>query len=240
MAQYIFAPDSRPTTIAPSFGGEPEPGNPTVLPLDVLRQFHWTFLIRHPRRSVPSYWRCSVPPRKDITGWEYYDPGEAGYVELVKLLDYLDEQGVVAKGDVTVVDADDVLDDPEGIIKAYCQRTGIEFSPSMLQWNDADDKHAEVLFEKWNGWHDDALKTSCLQKRTHRQVGHSYTATKRYIANRNRNPSPKRRRMRSGLKSMARMLRRLSARLSMRIFLTMNISSSSASRLRRRKTDTAS
>lgn len=175
MAQYLFEPEGRPTSIASSFGGASEPGNPTVLPEDVLRTFHFTFLIRHPRRSVPSYWRCTVPPRRDTTGWLYYDPAEAGYLELVKLFDFLMDRGIITKDNVTVVDADDILDNPEGIIRQYCERTDIPFSPDMLQWSEDDDKHAKILFEKWNGWHDDALQTSCLHARTHRQVSRTPT-----------------------------------------------------------------
>lgn len=164
-----MAPQGRPTHIAPSLGGE-EPGNPTVLPIADLEKFQFTFLIRHPRRSIPSYWRCCVSPRKEVTGWDYFDPAEAGYAELVVLFNFLEEHGIIDKANVTVVDADDMLDNPEGIIREYCDRTGINFTDAMLNWNKEDDKHAQVLFEKWTGWHDDALKTSCLAARTHAQV----------------------------------------------------------------------
>merc|ERR1712000_754518 len=65
MAYYFMAPDGAPTSIAPSLGDHPEPTNPTNVPLDILRKFNFTFLIRHPRRSVPSYWRCTIPPLCD-------------------------------------------------------------------------------------------------------------------------------------------------------------------------------
>lgn len=170
MAQYLIAPHGRPTSIAQSLGAAQEPGNPTVLPISELKKFHFTFLIRHPRRSIPSYWRCTISPRKEVTGWDYFDPAEAGYAELVVLFKFLDEQGIIDKANVTVIDADDMLDNPEGIIRAYCDKTGIDFKDTMLNWNKEDDAHAQELFEKWNGWHDDALKTSCLQARAHPKV----------------------------------------------------------------------
>src|ERR1700709_808953 len=46
---------------------EAEPGNPTVVPRDILAKFHFTFLIRHPRSSIPSYWRCTIPPLDKVT-----------------------------------------------------------------------------------------------------------------------------------------------------------------------------
>lgn len=170
MAQYLFAPDEKKTDIAQSLGGVAEPSNPTVIPLDILKRFNFTFLIRHPRRSIPSYWRCTVPPQNEITGFEYFMPNEAGYLELRRLFDYLLEQNIINREQVVVVDADDMLDDPEATIKDYCERTDIEYSPDMLVWSE-DDKHFAIdHFEKWAGWHDDAIESSKLRGRTHAQV----------------------------------------------------------------------
>jgi hypothetical protein len=63
-----------------------------------------------------------------------------------------------------------MLDNPEGAIRAYCDRTGIEFKPEMLVWSDEDTEYARNQFEKWNGFHDDAIKSSSLKARTHKQV----------------------------------------------------------------------
>ncbi|KAL7947329.1 P-loop containing nucleoside triphosphate hydrolase protein [Trichoderma barbatum] len=169
MAYYLMPPDERPSQIAPSLGGGKEPGNPTVLPIDILKRFHFTFLIRHPKRSIPSYYRCTIPPLSDITGFDYFMPNEAGYVELVRLLDFLLERGIVDREHITAIDADDLLDKPEPVIREYCARIGIDFKPQMLEWSEEDRKHAQDMFAKWNGFHDDALKTSCLQARSHAQ-----------------------------------------------------------------------
>ncbi|CAG9944628.1 unnamed protein product [Clonostachys rosea f. rosea IK726] len=176
MAYYLQASDGKPTGIAPSFGGGNEEGNPTNVPIDVLKKFQFTFLIRHPRRSIPSYHRCTLPPLREVTGWDYFSANEAGYVELVRLFDFLLKEGIVDKDNLTVLDADDMLDNPEGSIRAFCEQTNIDFTPEMLKWNDADRDYATVKFAKWNGWHNDALKAYALNKRTHAQKINSVEA----------------------------------------------------------------
>lgn len=159
---------------------EAEPGNPTVIPAEVLKQFHFTFLIRHPRHSIPSYWRCTIPPLDEVTGFYNFMPSEAGYDELRRVFDFLvkekqcgpplaGQNGELKNGEVsiTVIDADDLLDDPEGIVSAYCKEVGIEYNPDMLTW-DSEEAHqrARDAFEKWRGFHDDAINSTSLRPRS--------------------------------------------------------------------------
>jgi hypothetical protein len=174
-----------------AFPDDWEPGNPTVIPDHLLRQYHFAFLIRHPRSSVPSYYRCTVPPLDDMTGFSYYEPKEAGYKELRALFDYLvehkhigpqiagsDGRKVQLNGTATlapsekplqicVVDADDLLDNPYGVIEEFCKSTGIDYSPDMLKWDDKSQQIAKDLFDKWKGFHEDALDSRELKPRTH-------------------------------------------------------------------------
>jgi len=227
MAYYWMPPDNQPPQIAPSLVNykrgvgtdttqlspvstrtgqdEPpypyptkrEPGNPTVLPKALLEQFHFTFLIRHPKFSIPSYHRCTTPPLDDITGWSGVGFDEAGYAELRRLFDYLRSEGLVgpriagqaangttngangvngtngANGhdsgvEICVLDADDLLDNPTGMIEAYCKSTGIPYEPGMLKWEgEYHQTYARTVFEKWRGWHEDAIDSSELKARTH-------------------------------------------------------------------------
>jgi hypothetical protein len=170
-----------------------EPNNPTIIPEALLRQFHFTFLIRHPRSSIPSYYRCTVPPLDGVTGFYEFDPREAGYAELRLLFDHLRASGQVgphvtgqgketngtngtngvvngndAKVDITLIDADDLLDTPYAMVEEYCKSVGLPFSPDMLQWdNEIDQKNAKTAFEKWRGFHDDAIESSELRPRKH-------------------------------------------------------------------------
>ncbi|KUI64833.1 hypothetical protein VM1G_00450 [Cytospora mali] len=171
-----------------------EEDNPTVMPTDMLRGFHWTFLIRHPRKSIPSYYRCTIPPLDDVTGFHDFMPSETGYDELRRLFDYLLSQGIIGpakagettpvdealntddnkgpKCSITVIDADDLLVNPETILKVYAEEVGIDYKPSMLEWSDEENQqHAAKAFEKWYGFHHDAIESSCLKPR----AGHHRT-----------------------------------------------------------------
>lgn len=179
-----------------------EDENPTVMPTDMLRGFHWTFLIRHPRRSIPSYYRCTIPPLSDLTGFTEFMPSEAGYDELRRLFDYLLAQNIIGPAKagskvpvdealndssdsdsgsessrrtpssrrvaITVIDADDLLQHPEAILKTYCKEVGIDYTPAMLEWGDEENQaFAGKAFEKWYGFHHDAIESKCLKPRAH-------------------------------------------------------------------------
>jgi hypothetical protein len=213
MAQYWIPPDGKPASIAPSLlsykrgvgtkadspidekptGNLPCPPypyntvaedlNPTVVPSELLNKFHFIFLIRHPSLSIPSYYRCTIPPLDKVTGFYNFMPSEAGYDELKRLFNYLRDVGQVGnrlagqtdgvaddgKGvDICVVDADDLLDNPAGIIEAVCKSVGIDYHPDMLKWDD-DESHdfAKSAFEKWKGFHEDAINSTDLKPRAH-------------------------------------------------------------------------
>jgi hypothetical protein len=162
-----------------------EPSNPTVVPREILEKFHFTFLIRHPKNSIPSYYRCCISPLVERTKFEPFMPEEAGYDELRRMFDYLKDTGLVgpkicgqenAEGietkpggvEICVLDADDMLDDPAGVLKQYCASVGMEFDEAMLKW-DTPESHAfaKEQFEKWNGFHDDAINSTDLKPRAH-------------------------------------------------------------------------
>lgn len=161
-----------------------EPDNPTVVPREILEKFHFTFLIRHPKYAIPSYYRCCIPPLVERTGFTPFMPSEAGYVELRRLFDYCKDTGLVGPAvcgqengyrvgedgqpEICVIDADDLLDDPEGILRQYCKSIGLQFRPDMLEWDSEEDhEFAREQFEKWDGFHDDAINSKDLKPRKH-------------------------------------------------------------------------
>ncbi|KAK4123248.1 hypothetical protein N657DRAFT_573815 [Parathielavia appendiculata] len=215
IAHYLLPPNQQPATIAPSLrdagttteapngtahtdGTSPDGishTNPTVVPLSLLRKFHFTFLIRHPRRAIPSYYRCTIPPLSAQTGFHNFMPNEAGYDELRRLFDYLLQEGVIGQQQqqtqqngtavdgssngvngnhagngvkITVVDADDLLDKPAEVIRAFCEDVGIDYHDGMLKWEDEEGQiRAVEAFKKWDGFHEDAIASTELRPRSH-------------------------------------------------------------------------
>jgi hypothetical protein len=95
-----------------------------VLPqlgLDWLAEVTNCFLIRHPREMVASYVETrSEPTLEDL-----------GYVQQAVLFHRVADR----LGDAPpVLDAKDVLTDPEGMLTALCGRVGVAFTPAMLAW----------------------------------------------------------------------------------------------------------
>lgn len=166
------APTSGATSGAPANGaadGTP-PKNPTVVPLARLKEFQWTFLIRNPVRSIPSYFRCTQPPLAQLTGFDHFLPEEAGYRELRLLLDYLRAAGVVDDASLFVLDADDLLEHPAEAVQRYCAHIGIDYSPQMLRWEKGVGCEA---FDKWKGFHEDAIGSDGLRKREKKRADRS-------------------------------------------------------------------
>lgn len=175
------------------YGTFAEPGNPTVIPGRILKQFQFTFLIRDPHYSIPSYYRCTIPPLDKVTGFYQFYPEEAGYDEVRRVFDYLVASGMVGpyiagqedettengvngtgsqeKSQLCVVDADDLLDSPAAMIEEYCKNVDMTYDPDMLHWEDEDNqRRAREAFEKWRGFHDDAIDSTELRPRAHKKM----------------------------------------------------------------------
>ena len=139
MASYITDMSKPLGTVAPSYEGTPTtPTNPTLIPTSELLQPHivHTFLIRHPRRAVPSYARLCYPGAK--TGFDYFDPSEMGYAESRRLFDFIRE----ATGQTPhIVEAETLLQEPKKVVSEYCEAVGVDFNEDMLEWNSATRDH---------------------------------------------------------------------------------------------------
>lgn len=82
------------------------------------------------------------------------------------------ETGTEQKGadsgiEICMIDADDMLDKPAETIEAFCKSVGLEYSPEMLSWDTEEDhRFARDVFEKWRGFHNDAIESKGLVART--------------------------------------------------------------------------
>ena len=88
-----------------------------------------SFLIRNPKKTIPSLYRVSENP--EIHGWDYFDPDEAGFKELHEMYEFVKEK---FDPNPVVVDADDLLSSPKEVMKAYCEGVGIQYEDHMTSW----------------------------------------------------------------------------------------------------------
>jgi hypothetical protein len=86
-----------------------------------LSQITNCFLIRHPREVLASYTKVIVTPELEDTGF----PQQSEIFEYV-----WKETGRVPP----VLDAADVLKDPQRLLGLLCDKLGIEFEEAMLSW----------------------------------------------------------------------------------------------------------
>jgi hypothetical protein len=165
-----------------------EKDNPTVVPTELLSKFHFAFLIRDPHYSIPSYYRCTIPPLDEMTGFYEFYESESGYDEVRRVFEYLRKADLIGPGqangrnlneapsskggvEICVVDADDLLDNPAGIIQKFCESVGYPYTPDMLNWDSPEDHEmAKEAFEKWKGFHEDAIDSSGLEPRVHVRI----------------------------------------------------------------------
>ena len=108
----------------------------------LLERFEHSFLIRDPSRALPSFFHK----------WPDLTEEEAGFPEIHGLFRKVRE----ATGEIPpVVDADDLLEAPERIVRAWCDRMGIPFLPEAMAWEPSSPPE----WRNWDTWHDDAEKS---------------------------------------------------------------------------------
>ena len=89
--------------------------------LDWLEGLTHAFLIRDPARVVASY----AKKRAEVT------LEDLGFPQQLRLFEAIcDRDGTPPP----VVDSDDLLADPEGLLRALCAALGVPFDPDMLHW----------------------------------------------------------------------------------------------------------
>ncbi len=111
--------------------------------------FHHSFLIRNPAKVLSSCAR----------NWSHFLPKEIGFDDQRRLFDRLCGRDSVAP---PVIDSDDLLADPHGIVAAWCAALGIPFIPEALSWEPG--ARDEVLwYDKKEIWHDTLKKPDGLK-----------------------------------------------------------------------------
>ena len=88
---------------------------------EFLSHFNHSFLIRDPAKTITSMYKH----------WSDFVLKECGFVEQRQLFDRLCDQAGEAP---PVIDSDDLLEDPHGIVEIWCHAVGIPFMPEALSW----------------------------------------------------------------------------------------------------------
>ncbi|MBT5383320.1 MAG: HAD family hydrolase [Phycisphaerae bacterium] len=104
------------------------------------------FLIRDPERLL-----ASLAAKLPDAGLD-----ETGLPQQVELLRYLDEQGHPPP---PVIDSDDVLNDPRGMLRALCAALDVPFEERMLAWPSGP-RDTDGVWADW--WYDSVRASTCF------------------------------------------------------------------------------
>lgn len=108
-----------------------------ILNLDRTFMKHITnvILTRDPKEMLPSFDKVIKDPNLDDVGYKLH----------IDLLNEFDSQGI----DYVVLDAKNVLLNPEGVLKQLCDHIGIPFDEQMLNWIPSERPEDGVWAKYW-------------------------------------------------------------------------------------------
>lgn len=105
------------------------------------------FLIRDPREVILSYIKKNTEPTLE----------DLGFVQQQKIFDFVCEQ----KSSVPpVVDAREILENPERMLRRLCHAVGVEFVPAMLSWP-AGLRETDGIWAKY--WYEEVARSTSFQ-----------------------------------------------------------------------------
>ena len=105
------------------------------------------FLIRDPREVIASYIKKRENPALE----------DLGYAQQTEIFDFVRAR---AKSLPPILDAKDVLENPERMLRLLCNAIGVEFSESMLSWPPGLRETDGVWAKHWYG---EVAKTTSFQ-----------------------------------------------------------------------------
>lgn len=115
---------------------------------EFLAHFKHSFLVRDPAKVATSMFKH----------WPDFVLQETGFIEQRQLFDRLsDEMGQAPP----VIDSDDLLENPNGIVEAYCKAVGIRFMPQALTWEPG--ARDEVSWYDGGSWHENLRNSDGLK-----------------------------------------------------------------------------
>mmetsp|Transcript_6994 Transcript_6994/g.11054 ORF Transcript_6994/g.11054 Transcript_6994/m.11054 type:complete len:291 (-) Transcript_6994:114-986(-) len=112
---------------------------------------HHVFLVRHPFRMIPSYFK--IP---DVA--TYSEDVIEKDVSFKPLLDLADQ--ISLQGTVLLLDAETLLADPKKSLTILCDYIGAKFEESLLHWKPGDIPSSWHDLEAFDGWLDNVVSSS--------------------------------------------------------------------------------
>jgi hypothetical protein len=122
---------------------------------DFLGHFKHSFLIRDPAKVATSMHK----------NWPDFVLKEIAFVEQRALFDRLcDDLGEAPP----VIDSDDLLENPQGMVEAYCNAVGIPYIEEALSWEPGE--RDEVSWYDGGSWHDNLRGSDGLKAQPRRYI----------------------------------------------------------------------
>ena len=115
----------------------------------IPRGYRHTFLLRNPTKVVYSMRKLItkvLPPSVPVEMFRLdqvlqkkgdCDIAKLFFGDMVELIDYLDKEGL--EKDPIIIDADDLQNHTESILRQYCEAVGFPYSDGLLKWDAGDD-----------------------------------------------------------------------------------------------------
>ena len=120
-----------------------------------LSCFNHSFLVRDPAKMLTSMYRQ----------WPDFLLEETGIAEQRELFDRLCERDGRAP---PLIDSDDLLEDPHGMVEAWCNAVGIPFMAGALSWEPG--KRDEVSWYDGGSWHASLRDSDGLKPQPRRAI----------------------------------------------------------------------
>ncbi|KAL6324218.1 hypothetical protein AAG906_006490 [Vitis piasezkii] len=139
--EIIFGPGGKKYRFCKHMAKQYVPG----LTKDLMKKGKHFILIRNPLDVLPSF--DKVIPSSLM---------ELGLADLVSIYSELCDLGKPPP----IIDAADLQQDPEAILRGLCEDLGISFQPSMLKW-DAGPKSIDGIWAPW--WYQSVHKSTCFK-----------------------------------------------------------------------------
>jgi hypothetical protein len=124
-----------------------------------LLQFKHILLIRHPQKTISSFYRASMKPNSTT----FFDERDLGFSKLQPLYERL--RGLFREPESAlplVVESDDLVHSPESmrtVLQKVCDYLSIPFDANMISW-DSQESTNITEWEKWKGWHDEVKNST--------------------------------------------------------------------------------